>query len=88
MVPALRPVHPACDAVTADLLNIRHQAAINLRAVCALQASADGVGRGALRHGGELQKLRILHRAVVHAAHLEDAFGQRAGLVKNDGFHL
>ena len=54
-------VHLGDDAVAADLLDIRHPAAVDLLAVGPLQALADGVGGGALRQSGVLQQLLVLH---------------------------
>ena len=51
------PVHLGGDAVAADLLNIRHPAAVDVLAVGLLQALADGVRGGALGQRRVFQQL-------------------------------
>ena len=81
-------VHHRRDAVAAELLNVRHTAAVDGLAVGALEALADGMGGGALRQRRILQQLLLVHVAVVHRRDLEHAPGQGAGLVEHHGLYL
>ena len=76
------------NASAADLFNVRDAAAVNFLAICFLQALADGVRRGTLGKRRILEKLFLLHRAVVNGADLKHAFRQRAGLIEDDGLDL
>ena len=73
------------NAPAADLFDIRDAAAVNFFAIRLLQALADGMGRGALGKRRVLEKLFLLHRAMVDGADLKHALGQRAGLIEDDG---
>ena len=81
-------VHHRRDAVAAELLNVRHTAAVDGLAVGALEALTDGMGGGALRQRRILQQLLLVHVAVVHRRDLEHAPGQGAGLVEYHGLYL
>ena len=63
------------NAPAADLFDIRDAAAVDLFSVRLLQALADGVGRGALGERCVLEKLFLLHRAMVDGADLKHALG-------------
>ena len=76
------------NAPAADLFNVRDAAAVDLFSVRLLQALADGMGRGALGERCVLEKLLLLHRAVVDGADLKDALRQCAGLIEDDGLDL
>ena len=82
------PVDLGADTVSADLLNIRHPAAVDLPAIGPLQAFADGVAGSALRQSGVLHQLLVLHLMMVDAVDLKHALGQGAGLVKDHRFGL
>ena len=84
----LHAVHFGDDAAAADLLNIRHPAAVDLPAIGPLQAFADGVAGSALRQSGVLHQLLVLHLMMVDAVDLKHALGQGAGLVKDHRFGL
>ena len=76
----------ATDALAAELLNVRYAVAVDLPAVCFLQALADGMGGRALRQRRIFKQPFLLHLAVMDAVDLKDALRQRAGLVKHDIF--
>ena len=81
-------VHFCSDAVPADLLNIRHAAAVDLFPVCALEAFADGMGGGTLCQRRVFQQLLSVHFVVVDFINFKHTLGQCAGLVKYDIFRL
>ena len=76
-------VHLGDDPLAALLGDVPHPVAVQFGAVGPLEALGDRMGGGALRQGGQLKQLGLVHGAVVDPRHLKDALGQGAGLVKD-----
>ena len=83
----LNAIHCGDHAAPADL-HVGDPVAVDLFAVGALQAFADGVGGGAFCQSGKLHQLLIFHFAVMDAIDFKDALGESSGLVKDHGFGL
>ena len=85
----LRAVHLGHDAVAADLLDVRHAAAVDRLAVGLLQALADRDGTrrisASAAYSSSFARVQLV---VVHGRDLEHALRQGAGLVKDDDLRL
>ena len=75
--------HLGQNPVAGNLLHLRDPAPVQFLAIGLLQALADGMGGGALRQRGILQKLALLHGGVVNPHHFKDPLGQGPGFVKD-----
>ena len=84
----LAAVHLRDHAAAALFAHVADARCLRLPPVGADQTAADGVARVDLGVRGVLDQLFILDRGVVHAADLEIALRQRAGLVQDDGADL
>ena len=82
------PIHFCHDAVSADLLDIRHAAPVDFFTVCPLQAPADGMRRSTLRQCRVLQQLFPVHLVMVDFIDFKHTLGQSAGLVKHNILRL
>ena len=75
------------QALAREFLDVRDRAAVLLVGVGQQQGLGDRVRRMALDVGGQVQQLRLVQLLGVHGGDREDAFGQRARLVEDDGLH-
>ena len=76
------PIHFCHDAVSADLLDIRHAAPVDLFTVCPLQAPADGMRRSTLRQCRVLEQSFLFHLIVMDCVDFKHTLGQSACLIK------
>ena len=84
----LHTIHRSDDAVAADFLHIGHTAAVQLLAVCPLQALADWMRGSAFRKGSIFNQLCFINIAVVDSVDLENALSQGTCFIKHNAFGL
>ena len=84
----LHTIHCSDNAVAADFLHIGHTAAVQLLAVCPLQALADWMRGSAFRKGSVLDQLVLVDIAVVDSIDFKNALSQGTCFIKHNAFGL